>query len=99
MLLGRGGITLNSFCFKLYIKDIFLGLVVYIRAKICYILICNLVLLAILTFIWLVSAILYNKYNSRHAAAIKDRQKELFYIYLGPDGPNYPMVGVNQQLN
>ena len=31
-----GGITLNSFCFGLYIKDVFLGLAVYIRARTYY---------------------------------------------------------------
>ena len=84
MLLKGRGITLNSFCFKLYVKDIFLGLVVRIRARIYCALVRNLVLLAILISTRLVSAILYSKYNSRRATAIKDRQGGLFYIYLGP---------------
>ena len=76
-----GGITLNSFYFRLYIKNIFLGHMVYIRAKTCYILTRNLVLLAILIFTRLVSAILYSRYNSRRATVIEDRQKGLLYIF------------------
>ena len=72
MLLGGGGITLNSFCFGLYIKDIFLGLAVRIRARICCALARNSALLAILISMRLVSAILYSRYNSKHTAAIKD---------------------------
>ena len=78
MLLGGGKIekgrkvffffTLNSFCFKLYILIILLGLIVYIKAKTCYILPCNLVLLVILISAQLISAILYSKYNSKFAA-------------------------------
>jgi len=55
MLLGEKGkskyyilFILTPFYFKLYTKDIFLGLVVYIRIRIYYTLIYNLVLLAIL---------------------------------------------------
>ena len=84
LLIKGGGITLNSFYFKLYIKNIFLGFVARIKAKTCYILVRNLVLLAILIFTRLVNAILYNRYNSKHAAIIKDRQGRLFYIYLKP---------------
>ena len=73
MFLKGGGIILNSFYFGLYIKNKFLGLIVYIRAKIYYILACNLVLLIILIFMRLVSAILYNRYNSKHAIIIKDK--------------------------
>ena len=72
MLLEGGGITLNFFCFGLYIKDIFLGLVVYIRARICYILARNLALLVILISTRLVSAILYSRYNSRRTTTIED---------------------------
>ena len=84
MLLGGGGITLNSFCFRLYVKDIFLGLAVYIRTRTYCTLARNSALLAILISTRLVSAILYSRYNSRRAAAIKDRQGGLFYIHLGP---------------
>ena len=62
----------------------FLSLIVYIKAKIYYILAYNLALLAILIFTQLVIAILYSRYNSRYTAIIKNRQKGLFYIYLGP---------------
>ena len=55
-----------------------------IKAKIYYILARNLALLAILIFTQLVNAILYNRYDSRRATTIKDRQGGLFYIYLGP---------------
>ena len=72
MLLEGEGITLNSFYFGLYIKDIFLGLIAHIRVRIYYVLAHNLALLVILISIRLVSAILYSRYNSRHAAAIKD---------------------------
>ena len=68
----KGGITLNSFYFGLYIKDIFLGLAVYIRARTCCALARNSALLAILISTRLVNAILYSKYNSKRAAAIKD---------------------------
>ena len=71
MILG-GGITLNFFCFGLYIKDIFLGLIIYIRARIYYILTRNLALLAILISTRLVSVILYSRYNSRRTTIIKD---------------------------
>ena len=73
MLLGGGGITLNSFCFRLYVKDIFLGLMVRIRARTCCALARNLALLAILISTRLVSAILYSRYNSRHTTTIEDR--------------------------
>ena len=73
MYFKGGGITLNFFYFKLYIKDMFLGLAVYIRAKIYYILAYNLALLAILIFTRLVSAILYSRYNNRYTTAIKDK--------------------------
>jgi len=65
-------LTLNSFYIRLYIKDIFLGLAVYVRARTYYALAYNLALLAILIFTRLVSAILYRRYNSKCAAAIKD---------------------------
>ena len=65
-------LTLNSFYFRLYTKDIFLGLVLYVRVRIYYALARNLALLAILISTWLVSAILYSRYNSRRAAAIED---------------------------
>ena len=68
----RGGITLNSFYFRLYIKNIFLGLAARVRVRTCCALAHNLALLAILIFIRLVNAILYSRYNSRRAAAIKD---------------------------
>ena len=84
MLLGRGGITLNSFCFKLYIKDTFLGLIVRVRARIYCILVYNLALLVILISTQLISTILYSKYNNRYTTIIEDRQGGLFYIYLGP---------------
>jgi hypothetical protein len=47
----------------------------------------------------LVSAILYNRYNSRHTTTIKDRQRGLFIYIWGPNTPNYPIVAVNQWLN
>ena len=72
MFLKGGGITLNFFYFKLYIKDVFVGLIVRVRARIYYALAYNLVLLVILISIQLVSAILYNRYNSRRAAAIEN---------------------------
>jgi hypothetical protein len=76
MLLVGGGnyilLTLNSFYFRLYAKDIFLGLALYIRVRIYYTLARNLVLLAILISTRLVSAILYSRYNNRCTAAIKD---------------------------
>ena len=66
MLLVEGGkyilLTLNSFYFRLYTKDIFLGLVLYVRVRIYYALARNLALLAILISTWLVSAILYSRY-------------------------------------
>jgi len=46
--------------------------VVYIKAKTCYALARNLILLAILIFTQLVSAILYNKYNNKYTIIIKD---------------------------
>jgi len=49
-----------------------LGLVLYIRVRIYYTLARNLALLAILISTRLVSAILYSRYNSRRATAIKD---------------------------
>src|ERR1700722_19973487 len=63
LLGGGGGITLNSFCFGLYVKDVFLGLVVRVRARTCYALAHNSALLAILISIRLVSAILYNVFH------------------------------------
>ena len=60
----QGQLTLNFFYFGLYTKDIFLGFMVYIRAKIYCILVYNLGLLVILIFTRSVSAILYGKYNS-----------------------------------
>ena len=88
MLLVRGGnyalFTLNSFCFGLYVKDIFLGLALRVRVRIYCILAHNLALLIILIFIRLVSAILYSRYNSRRAAAIKDYIGRTFLYILGP---------------
>ena len=63
---------LNFFYFKLYTINIFKGLVVYIKVKIYYILACNSVLLIILISIQSVNVILYNKYNNRYMAVIKD---------------------------
>ena len=57
-------LTLNSFYFRLYAKDAFLGLAVRVRARIYYALARNLALLAILISTRLVSAILYSRYNS-----------------------------------
>ena len=91
MLLVGGGnyvlLTLNSFCFGLYAKDVFLGLAARVRARTYCALARNSALLAILISTWLVSAILYSRYNSRRAAAIEDRQGGLFYIHLGPQWP------------
>ena len=60
--MGRGEyyilLTLNSFYFKLYAKDVFLGLVVRVRVRIYYALARNSALLAILISTRLVSAIL-----------------------------------------
>ena len=50
----------------------FLGFIVYIRAKIYCVLARNSTLLAILISMWLVNAILYSRYNSKYAATIKD---------------------------
>jgi hypothetical protein len=76
MLLVGGGnyilLTLNSFYFRLYAKDVFLGLVARVRVRIYYALAHNSVLLAILISTWLVSAILYSRYNSKYTTAIKD---------------------------
>jgi hypothetical protein len=76
MLLVGGGnyilLTLNSFYFRLYAKDIFLGLALRVRVRIYCALARNLALLAILISIRLVSAILYSRYNSRRTTAIKD---------------------------
>ena len=76
MLLVGGGyyilLTLNSFYFRLYAKDVFLGLELRVRVRTCYALARNSVLLAILISMRLVSAILYSRYNSKHATAIED---------------------------
>ena len=72
LLKGGGGITLNFFSFKLYVIDIFLGLIVCVRARTYYTLARNSALLAILISTRLVSAILYSRYNSKRATAIKD---------------------------
>jgi hypothetical protein len=61
--------------------------VLYIRVRIYYTLARNLVLLAILISIWLVSAILYsryNRYNSRYATTIKDYVGRTFLYTLRP---------------
>ena len=87
MLLGGGNytlLTLNSFYFRLYAKDIFLGLALRVRVRICYALARNSALLAILISTRLVSAILYSRYNSRRAAAIKDYVGRTFLYILGP---------------
>ena len=52
-------LTLNSFYFRLYAKDIFLGLAARVRVRICCALARNSALLAILISTRLVSAILY----------------------------------------
>ena len=72
MLLGGGGITLNSFCFRLYVKDVFLGLAARVRARTYYTLAYNSALLVILISTRLVNAILYSRYNSKRTAAIED---------------------------
>ena len=77
-------LTLNSFYFRLYTKDIFLGLVLYVRVRIYYALARNLVLLAILISIRLVSAILYSRYNSRYITIIKDYIGRTFLYTLRP---------------
>ena len=91
MLLVGGGnyalLTLNSFYFRLYAKDVFLGLALRVRVRIYYALARNSALLAILISTRLVSAILYSRYDSRHAATVKDRQRGLFYIHLRPQCP------------
>jgi hypothetical protein len=87
MLLVGGGnytlLTLNSFYFRLYAKDVFLGLVLRVRVRICYALARNLALLAILISTRLVSAILYSRYNSRRATAIKDHTGRTFLYTIG----------------
>ena len=65
-------LILNFFCFSLYTKNIFLDLVVCVRVRIYYILVYNLALLAILIFMQLVSAIIYNRYSSKYATVIKN---------------------------
>jgi len=88
MLLVEGGnyilLTLNSFCFRLYAKDVFLGLAARVRVRIYCALACNSVLLAILISTRLVSAILYSRYNSRRAAAIENYVGRTFLYTLGP---------------
>ena len=86
ILLGGGYyilLILNSFYFRLYAKDIFLGLAARVRVRIYYILARNSALLAILISTRLVSAILYSRYNSRHAAAIKDQVGRTFLYTIG----------------
>jgi len=56
---------------------------VYIKAKTYYALARNSVLLTILISTWLVSAILYSRYNNKYAAAIKDQAKRTFLYTLG----------------
>ena len=103
MLLVGGGnyalLTLNSFCFGSYAEDVFLGLALRVRVRTCCALARNSALLAILISTRLISAILYSRYNSRRAAAIEDHAGRTFYIHLGPNGPNYTMVGVDQRLD
>jgi len=88
MLLVGGGnyalLTLNSFCFRLYAKDVFLGLALRVRVRTCCTLARNSALLAILISTRLVSAILYSRYNSRRTAAIKDHVGRTFLYILGP---------------
>jgi hypothetical protein len=87
LLIGGGNytlLTLNSFYFRLYVKDIFLGLVLRVRVRIYCVLARNSVLLAILISTRLVSAILYSRYNSRRATAIKDYVGRTFLYTLGP---------------
>jgi len=88
MLLVKGGnytlFTLNSFCFRLYAKDIFLGLALRVRVRTYYTLTRNSVLLAILISTRLVSAILYSRYNSRRAAAIEDHVGRTFLYIFRP---------------
>ena len=88
MLLVGGGnyalLTLNSFCFGSYAEDVFLGLALRVRVRIYYALARNSALLAILISIRLVSAILYSRYNSRRATAIKDHIGRTFLYILGP---------------
>ena len=85
ILLVGGGyyilLTLNSFYFRLYAKDIFLGLALYVRVRIYYALVYNSVLLVILISTRLVSAILYSRYNSKRATPIKD-QVERTFLYI-----------------
>ena len=73
---GREGyyvlLILNSFYFRSYAKDVFLGLAVHVRARTCCALARNSVLSAVLISSRLVCAILYSRYNSRRATAIKD---------------------------
>ena len=87
LLKGKGYyilFTLNSFYFKLYIINIFKGLVVRVKVKIYYILARNLVLLTILISTQSVSVILYSKYNSKYIAVIKDQARRTFLYTLGP---------------
>ena len=88
MLLVRGRnytlLTLNSFYFRLYAKDIFLGLVLSVRVRTYCALARNLALLAILISTRPFSTILYSRYNSRHTAAIKDYVGRTFLYTLGP---------------
>jgi len=87
MLLVGGGnyalFTLNFFYFRLYAKNIFLGLALYVRVRTCYALARNSALLAILISTRLVSAILYSRYNSRRTTAIKDYAGRTFLYTLG----------------
>ena len=87
-LLGGEGyyilFTLNFFYFRLYTANIFKGLIVYIRVKTYCALARNLVLLVILISTQSVSAILYNKYNSKYIAIIEDQAKRTFLYTLGP---------------
>jgi hypothetical protein len=88
MLLVGGGnytlLTLNSFYFRSYAKDVFLGLALRVRVRTYYALARNSALLAILISTRLVSAILYSRYNSRRATAIKDHVGRTFLYILGP---------------
>ena len=88
MLLVRGEnytlLTLNSFYFRLYAKDVFLGLALCVRVRICCALARNSVLLAILISTRLVSAILYSRYNSKYATTVKDHVGRTFLYILRP---------------
>jgi len=81
----------------LYILNILLGLIIYIKAKTYYALACNSILLAILISTRLINAILYGRYNSKFtavAAIIKIQAERTFFYILG--APNSSIVGVNQ---